>query len=239
MCCPGSTYSWGRLQVEAFFDGRPEARDGPRPDPPGPRAADGVEPGRDRHRRGRDRAERRARDGLRARSRTPVTGRSRWARTSTSSRSTARCGSIAHGRSGCTSTSPRAPRSGSSPARSARSTLVAFGGTREVHGLNRLTGGRRPATALAAALARAERAGFLTAGGVTMGRRISRRHYAELFGPTTGDRSPARRYRSVGRGRARPPRARRRVRVRRRQDAARRPGHERRASPQPTARSTS
>ena len=43
--------------------------------------------------------------------------------------------------------------------------LVAFGGTREVHGLNRLTEGPATGDALPAALARAERAGFLTAGG--------------------------------------------------------------------------
>ena len=43
--------------------------------------------------------------------------------------------------------------------------LVAFGGTREVHGLNRLTEGPAFGDALPAALERAERAGFLTARG--------------------------------------------------------------------------
>jgi urease subunit gamma/beta len=43
--------------------------------------------------------------------------------------------------------------------------LVAFGGTREVHGLNRLTEGATSGTARAAAVELAERAGFLTVGG--------------------------------------------------------------------------
>ena len=65
--------------------------------------------------------------------------------------------------------------------------LVAFGGEREVHGLNRLTeGGRRRRAERARS--RGPRDGGYTTGALTMGRRISRREYAELFGPTTGDR---------------------------------------------------
>ncbi len=61
-----------------------------------------------------------------------------------------------------------------------------------------------------------------------MGKRISRREYAELFGPTTGDRvrlGDTELWAEVERDLLVP---RRRVRLRRRQDAARRPRHARR-----------
>ncbi len=58
--------------------------------------------------------------------------------------------------------------------------LVAFGGDRELHGLNRLTDGRDRRRRLRGPASRATRG--------RDGRRISRQHYAELFGPTTGDR---------------------------------------------------
>ena len=65
-------------------------------------------------------------------------------------------------------------------------TLVELAGAREVHGLNALTDGPTGDGARAAALERAARGGFKGAGRMSL--RIPRRQYADLYGPTVGDR---------------------------------------------------
>ena len=62
---PGVDVLMGTLQVEAFFDDGQKLVTVHGPIRPGREPVDAAEPGRDRHGRGRDRAERRARDGLR------------------------------------------------------------------------------------------------------------------------------------------------------------------------------
>src|SRR5260221_2692150 len=98
----------------------------------------------------------------------PATGRSRWARIIISSRPTRRCASTATRRGASASTSPPVPRCASSRARRARCA-------------SSLTTGHASCTASTTRLpARSEAEPMAT--------RISRAAYADMFGPTVGDR---------------------------------------------------
>ena len=91
--------------------------------------------------------------------------------------------------------------------------LVAFGGERDLHGLNRLTEGGDVGTLRSRG--HAPRATRGRDGQANLARSLRRAVRAD-----NGRSRPARRHRAVGRGRARSARARRRVCVRRRQDVA-------------------
>ena len=113
------------------------------------------------------------------RSRTRATGRSRSAATITSSRRIAHWCSIAAPRTGCGSTFPPEPPCGSSLERRRRSRWWPIAGARVIRGGNALASGpgdrrqgpRRPSLR-----------------SLTWRHRIERQHYADIFGPTTGDR---------------------------------------------------
>ena len=97
---------------------------------------------------------------------TPATGRCRSARTTTSPRPTRRCSSTGTPRAGSGWPCPRARRCGSSRASSARSSWSPLGGDRDRAG------------AAAADRSAAENRPWI----------IDRARYAELYGPTAGDR---------------------------------------------------
>ena len=106
---------------------------------------------------GDDRAERRARPRRACASTTPATGRFRSDRTPTSSKSTARCASIARRRTACGSTSRPAPRCASSRATRARSS---WSRSADAARLRPERAGRRPARRRARPRWRRARRGF-------------------------------------------------------------------------------